>query len=504
MNDERRKAPHQGPETRAPREREADFAALQKQRRALTHVGGPTLLEGDAALAAKLAEALDVPPSIEVEELARAHVHGFHSYPARMHPVTARRLVCALSAPGDAVLDPFCGSGTVLVEARLAGRHALGVDANPLAVRLARLKVRGSSEPERERLVEVARAAAETADGRRKARVGASRRYPPEDVALFDPHVLLELDGLRVGLDAATDERARADVELVLSAILTKVSRRTSDTSDQDAPRRIAAGYPSRLLIKKTQELAARLAEAAPLLDTAPPALVLEGDARALEGVGPGSIALVVTSPPYPGVYDYLAHHEARLRWLRLPTERFDRREMGARRRLEPLGPHAGIARWRADLGDALAALELALRPGGMAALLVADSVVAGAPVYAVDVLHDLAPDAGLVVAAVASQERPYFHGPSARAFEGRPRGEHAVLLRKPGLAPRATPPDRRRPDPRQRDRRPAPPRPRDSAPLPHPPEPRAFLPPQPPQPPPPTPPAPVPPAPRRRRIVIG
>lgn len=414
------------------------------QRRALTNVGGSTRREGDPTLAARLAEALDVPPSTEVEQLARAHVHGFHSYPARMHPVTARRLIEALSSPGDAVLDPFCGSGTVLVEARLAGRRAIGIDANPLAVRLARLKVRGSTEPERERLLEVARTAAGTADARRKAKVGASHRYPPEDVALFDPHVLLELDGLRIGLDAATDERARADVELAFSAILTKVSRKTSDTSEQEAPRRIAAGYPSRLLVKKAQELAARLAEVASALGAAPPALVLEGDARALEGVGPGSIALVVTSPPYPGVYDYVAHHEARLRWLRLSTERFDRREIGARRKLEPLGARAGIARWQADMGDALAALAVALRPGGMAVLLVADSVVAGTPVYAVDVLRELAPTAGLTLTAVASQERAYFHGPSARAFTERPRREHAVLLQKPPAAPSPGPAKRR------------------------------------------------------------
>jgi SAM-dependent methyltransferase len=480
------------------------FDAPAKQRRALTHVGGATTTTGDAELAAALAAALDVPPSVEVEELARAHVHGFHSYPARMHPVTARRLVEALSARGDAVLDPFCGSGTVLVEARLAGRRAVGVDANPLAVRLARRKTRPASEAERAALVAVARAAAEVANGRRKARVGASRRYPPADAALFDGHVLLELDGLRVGLDAATDERARADVELALSAILTKVSRKTSDTSEQDAPRRIAAGYPSRLLVKKTEELAARLAEVEPALDAAPPALVLEGDARALEGVADGSIALVVTSPPYPGVYDYLAHHEARLRWLRLRAEHFDRREIGARRTLDPLGARAGLARWKADMGDALAAMARALRPGGRAALLVADSVVAGAPVYAVDVLAELTPGAGLEVVAVASQERPHFHGPSARAFVARPRGEHAVLLAKPEARDdRPSRPRQERRQERRHDQRPD--RRRDQRPEQRSPRARAMPAPPPPAPPPPPPPPPEPapdPPPRRRRII--
>ena len=53
--------------------------------------------------------------------------------------------LCAVNgaAAGDTVVVPFCGSGTVLVEARLSGRRAIGVDANPLATELAGLKTRG-------------------------------------------------------------------------------------------------------------------------------------------------------------------------------------------------------------------------------------------------------------------------------------------------------------------------------------------------------------------------
>lgn len=370
--------------------------------------------------------------SSTAEEAARAHVHGFHSYPARMHPDTARRLIEALSSPGDRVLDPFCGSGTVLVEARLAGRAAIGVDANPLAVRLSRLKVRGSSAGERERLVAAARSVAAVADERRKGRAGPSRRYGHEDVALFEPHVLLELDGLRVGLDqlaGAGADALRADLELVLSALLTKLSRRASDTSDHALPRRIAAGFPARLFVRKTEELARRLAEAAAPLSASPPAVVEEGDARVLRGISSGSVHLAVTSPPYPGVYDYLAHHEARLRWLRLRSARFEQAEIGARRHLDPLGPDAGRVRWREELRGVLAALARVLRSGAPLVLLIADSVVAGAPVYAVDVVRDAGSSEGFTVRAVASQPRPHFHRPTARAFQRRPRHEHAILL---------------------------------------------------------------------------
>ena len=66
--------------------------------------------------------------------------HGFHPYPARMIPQIARRLIERYSKPGDLVLDPFCGSGSVLVECRLLGRNSIGIDINPLALILAKAK----------------------------------------------------------------------------------------------------------------------------------------------------------------------------------------------------------------------------------------------------------------------------------------------------------------------------------------------------------------------------
>lgn len=67
-------------------------------------------------------------------------VHGFDRYPAKMIPQMARFLIDEISKPGDTVLDPFCGSGSVLVESLLRERNAVGIDLNPLAVVFAKAK----------------------------------------------------------------------------------------------------------------------------------------------------------------------------------------------------------------------------------------------------------------------------------------------------------------------------------------------------------------------------
>lgn len=404
-------------------------AVQKKQRRALTHVGGPSERFGDPRLSEVLAEALDVPSSADAEDEARAHMHGFHAYPARMHPTAARRLIEGFSKPGDMVLDPFCGSGTVPLEARLLGRLSVGVDANPLAARIAWLKAHGLRRGARERLIEAAKTVAAGADERRLKKAGPTHRYGQADRELFDVHVLLELDGLRFYLDQVQEEELRFALELVLSSILIKVSRRASDTASQAPPKRIAAGYTAKLFVRKTEELSRRLEEIEERLAHAPKVRILEGDARVLSGVDDASIALCVTSPPYPGVYDYLEHHEARLRWLRLRADRFEAREIGARRKLHGAREPASV--WASDMSEVLSALDRVLLSRGQAVMLLSDSVVGGRAVYALDVLGPLSERRGFGIAAAASQVRPHFHQPTAKAFEraGRPRREHAILF---------------------------------------------------------------------------
>jgi hypothetical protein len=70
-------------------------------------------------------------------------------------------------------------------------------------------------------------------------------------------------------------------------------------------------------------------------------------------------------------------------------------------------------------------------RTGARVALVIADSAVHGQPLRADEVLARIAPDAGFAFVARASQRRPHFHDPTARAFERRTRAEHAIVLQK-------------------------------------------------------------------------
>ncbi|MDQ0772875.1 modification methylase [Streptomyces aurantiacus] len=49
----------------------------------------------------------------------------------RMPPAIAAHAITTYTRPGDTVLDPDCGAGTVLTEALRSGRHAIGLTSKP-------------------------------------------------------------------------------------------------------------------------------------------------------------------------------------------------------------------------------------------------------------------------------------------------------------------------------------------------------------------------------------
>ncbi len=71
---------------------------------------------------------------------SQEHVHGLCPYPARMHPHVVKMLLKQLTKKNSIVYDPYCGSGTVLVEAMLNGNKSFGTDTNPLASLITKVK----------------------------------------------------------------------------------------------------------------------------------------------------------------------------------------------------------------------------------------------------------------------------------------------------------------------------------------------------------------------------
>jgi len=227
---------------------------IPRQRRAFSTLGGPVDVGGEPDASRILRDLFAVDPA-----LARALTHGFHSYAGRMHPTIARGAVAAFSRPGEMVIDPFCGSGTVLVEAMAAGRAAVGVDASPLGTAIARVRTTLLGPVDRERLVSSAQALAEESGERaRKRRRPEVPAWARAEIAHFHAHVLFELLGLREVVFATADDGVGQALRLCLSSILVKFMKAGPEAPRDGLTKRIARGVPSRMLADRAAELAHR------------------------------------------------------------------------------------------------------------------------------------------------------------------------------------------------------------------------------------------------------
>ncbi len=94
---------------------------------------------------------------IEYKESERTkHVHRLHPYKGKFIPQLVEYFLDehtdefkqqVFFHPGDIVLDPFCGSGTTLVQANELGLHAIGIDISAFNVMISNVKIRKHDLP---------------------------------------------------------------------------------------------------------------------------------------------------------------------------------------------------------------------------------------------------------------------------------------------------------------------------------------------------------------------
>lgn len=397
-------------------------------RRPLSMAAGPIRVQGAEDVTAALAAALQ---GLEDETTQQAalerYTHGFHTYPGRLHPFLAQRLLEHFARAGDTVLDPFVGAGTSVLEAMLRGCRAVGTDINPIALRIARVRVQVWPSRKLEALKTLVQTLGDAnfQDARRKvapelSRVALSQR------AWYQPHVLFELQALHDRILDVQDPDLQETCLLIFSSLLIKVSTQRSDSRQEQAPKQIGRGTTSRLFTQKGLELATGLTALAAAAPPETPAPILRTeDARRLPGKD-DTVDLILTSPPYPGTYNYASHQDRRFGWLMESADFARSHEIGARADV-PLTR----AQWLDDEVAVLKEQHRVLKPGGLLILVVGDGVLEREAWRADRELPRSASEVGFRLLGMASQDRPITARAAAEVFDRLPRREHLLVFQK-------------------------------------------------------------------------
>ena len=256
--------------------------------------------------------------------------HTIHRFPGKFVPQVARELLRLIGATRECqIADPFCGSGTSLVEASILGVRTIGVDLDPLAVFISGAKTMTLSEQQLAEIREYWSVPIGTENYDDLAELVPNldhwfRRDVAEQLAFIKKRSL-----------DLQDDKQRLLSLVVLSSIIRRVSNADDQTQKTYVSGTLRKVPPTpRSLFPRFLDKAMRGVEIYSKLKNAP-VVLQRADARTWRS--PVDLDGVVTSPPYIDSIDYIYNQMLEYYWLYDVLGLSSPDEIRALRR-EPLG----------------------------------------------------------------------------------------------------------------------------------------------------------------------
>lgn len=278
--------------------------------------------------------------------------HKIHSFPAKFPPQLPRKFISALTEPGDVVLDPMAGSGTSILEAFLLGRQAIGLDVDPLAILLSKVKeqiydVSLLRSTARTIITEAYKASTLSAKTILASRTDQFDFKTCEFLDYwFSKDVQVELLSLQRQINMISDSRVRDFFKLIFSSVIITKTGGVSFAVDLAHTRphraRTVFARDGQLILgedngnqnKKhlTKKLRSPIEEFKKKFEVSvkwivgiPPnaifPIISYGNAQNLP-IESSSVDLIVTSPPYASnAIDYMRAHKFSLVWFGYPID---------------------------------------------------------------------------------------------------------------------------------------------------------------------------------------
>lgn len=317
--------------------------------------------------------------------------HNFHTYPAKFIPQIPKGTIQALTKEGDTVLDPFCGCGTTLVEAKLLNRRSIGVDLNPIATLVSRAKTNKldiSQIREISNLVNQMKKDIDNYYDNKQTAIGYNVPFFNNRDHWFQQNVLNELAIIKSYIDKVGNEDLKTYLFTAFSSIIVTVSNQESDTrfaaiSKNIKPFRTFFGF-----LKRIEDMNPRILEFSTKASNSD-VDVYEAETQNMDFIDDNSVDHIVTSPPYANTYDYYLYHKFRMYWLGYNVKKVQDKEIGSRNRHS--SKKEDISTFEKDLSLCLREMSRVLKNNKYAVVVIGDSVIRGELISASELMKKIA-----------------------------------------------------------------------------------------------------------------
>lgn len=356
--------------------------------------------------------------------------HSLHPYPAKFPPQLPHTIIKNFAPENATILDPFCGSGTTLVEARLLGLNAIGVDVNALSILLSKVKATPLTSQEQIQIKSFLETLSTENQNWKQTRPSSIIVKQIEGLDhWFQHNVAQELTHI-LNLIAQEENPNVSDfLKIVLSAIIVRVSNQESDTRFAAKNKNIPDNFTFEAFLFKAQEYLVRITEYSNKVDNNNTLQLYNTDSRNLSMIDENSIDMIITSPPYANTYDYYLYHKFRKRWLDLDVKFAQYNEIGSRREYSSLKKPA--SQWTDDLVKCFKEMYRLLKPNALAFIVIGDSVIKKELIKIDEVISNFAPNLGFQIANIISSDLANHSRIFNPSFAQKDKKEHLIILKK-------------------------------------------------------------------------
>lgn len=356
--------------------------------------------------------------------------HSLHPYPAKFPPQLPKRILEQYAVKGQTVLDPFCGSGTTLVEAKIFGMNAIGVDVNGLSTLLSKVKATPLSNAQ---FGIIENFIVHIKNETRKWKTGNRPAIEVKEIEglnhWFQKNVSEEITYLLDEIHKQSDSDIQDFLKIILSSIIVRVSNQDSDTRFAAINKNIPDCYTLEQFCRKTTEYNSRMVEFSKLIHDKTKLQFFNADSRNLNFIADNSIDIIITSPPYANTYDYYLYHKFRKRWLDLDVKFAQYNEIGSRREYSSLKEKP--EKWNDDLVKCFKEMHRVLMPSHLAFIVIGDSVIKNELIKIDEVISRFAPSIGFRVNEILSSDLSKHSKIFNPTYAQKGKKEHIIVLGK-------------------------------------------------------------------------
>ena len=360
------------------------------------------------------------------------YTHGFHPYPAKFTPQIVNRFFNLYCKRNFTILDPFCGSGTTLVEGVLNGMNSVGIDLNPIAYIISRAKSKYYATEEiqliKNFISEIQPKANNDLFSQKNENEILIPNFPNRD-HWFQENVSYELAILKNKIDEIKNKNIKNLLYCAFSKIILKVSNQDSEVRYTAKKKNHSDGIVFSSFIDTVSNYLQTL-------NTKEHSIIAEAEVHngdtyeVLKKLSENHFDFVITSPPYINTFDYYLYHKQRMFWLGYDHRPVRQKEIGNHLRIDTKKFEIAKSEYIYSMTQIMNELSRVSKHNSYFVMIIGDGIVDGTTIDMSEVIAEICEHSNYSIEKIESVNLSDITRSFNKKFSNAPKKEHTITLK--------------------------------------------------------------------------